>query len=175
MFSNIQEAQALANIFNIKIEVFTFGLRVDKKDQRYQVAEWMEPILPQVEVAQFAAYTEGYFPTMMLYHSTETHFDLLVPDDSRVALSGLLGKAPVAEVFIGSQEVLVQSPGVREQEASEINVVHMEVSEDDVLMTADKEQDWTKVKPNNKTSAKPTSNLPYVCDYKLAGAICGAE
>ena len=82
----------MANIFNLEIEVFTYGTRTGLDGSNYQVAGWMEPIKPMAEAANLTEFQEGYFPPMALYHSSDNHFDLLVADTSRLVTNGLLGK-----------------------------------------------------------------------------------
>ena len=60
--------------------------------ENFEIAEWMERILPMVEAAHLAEYEEGHFPPMALYHSNDNHFDLLVADTNRLVTSGLLGR-----------------------------------------------------------------------------------
>ena len=98
VYSNIQELQAMSNIFNMPIEVFSFGTRTGVDGKEYQLAQWIDPILPEPKAAHMAEYREGYYPAMHLYYSSENHFDLLVPDSSRIITCGLLGKSPTAQV-----------------------------------------------------------------------------
>ena len=107
VYSNIQEMQAMANIFNMPIDIFTYGTREAMDGEQYDVAEWMG-IQPMKEAAHLAKYTVGHFPPMALYHSTENHFDLLVADTSRLVTSGLLGQAEVQQVHQELSQVPVQ-------------------------------------------------------------------
>ena len=178
VFSNIQEAQALANVFNTKIEIFTHGIRSDGKGGTYRVAHWMEPILPQPEVAHFAEYKPGHFPPMQLYHSTETHFDLLVPDNSRLALNGLLATAPKAscdQMPLKEQEVLEVS--TKEQEVQVVGPIKPHVSASEVLVKAS-DDEWKTIKvkkTTNKPTTQTTNKLPFVCDNTFKDKVCGAE
>ena len=97
VYSNFQEMQAMANIFNMPIEVFSFGTRTGMDGKDCQFAEWMEPILPEAKAAHMAEHLPGYYSTMHLYHSRENHFDLLVPDSSRIVTLGMLGSSPTAQ------------------------------------------------------------------------------
>ena len=108
VYSNVQELQALANVFNIPISVFTHGTRVSLFGDKYQVAEWMEPILPMKEAANLAEYREGHFPPMALYHSNDTHFDLLVADSSRLVTNGLMGSCQEDQVLQGASILQVE-------------------------------------------------------------------
>ena len=47
---------------------------------------------------------------MYLYHSNDNHFDLLIPDNSRIVTCGLLGRAPVAQVRDQAEKVQSQEP-----------------------------------------------------------------
>ena len=104
VYSNIQEMQAMANIFNLAIDVFTYGTRVNEAGENYQMAEWIERILPMKEASSLAEYRKGHFPPMALYHSSNNHFDLLVADTSRLVTNGLLGRSKEVKEF---QEVQV--------------------------------------------------------------------
>ena len=81
VYSNSQQLLAIANLFNIRINVFTYGGNQSR---------WSE-ICPDPEMAAKAEIRFGkWAPDMALYHSDNTHYDLLVKDDSRIALLGLL-------------------------------------------------------------------------------------
>ena len=77
VYSNMQELQAMSNIFNLPINVFTYGTRMEGNVS--QVAEWMEEICPMKEAANLNEYSEGHFPPLSLYHNGD-HFNLLVAD-----------------------------------------------------------------------------------------------
>ena len=81
VYSNYQELLAIANMFNINIDIFTFS----GADHR-----WSQ-VNPDPEFVSDADAKFGkWAPDMALYHSDNTHYDLLVKDDSRLALLGLL-------------------------------------------------------------------------------------
>ena len=81
VYSNSQQIHAMANLFNINITIFTYGAGGER---------WSE-VGPDPEMVQTSEIKYGkWVPDMALYHSEETHFDLLVKDDSRLALLGLL-------------------------------------------------------------------------------------
>ena len=82
VYSNYQELLAISNIFNIKINVFTYR---DVND-----GNWKE-ITPDPEMVSITQAKYGkWIPDMALYNQDQTHYDLLVKDDSRIALLGLL-------------------------------------------------------------------------------------
>ena len=105
VYSNFQEMQAMANIFNMAIDVFTYGTRTSMDGEYYSVAEWRERIVQMKEASSLAEYREGHFPPMALYHSANNHFDLLVADTSRLVSNGLLGRIQDVQQVKEVQEV----------------------------------------------------------------------
>ena len=87
VYTNHQELLATANLYNITINIFTFGGGGGGEGR------WSEiPPDPKM-VAAADAKIRKLIPDMALYHSDESHFDLLVKEDSRLALLGLLAGA----------------------------------------------------------------------------------
>ena len=81
VYSNSQQILAMANLFNININIFTYGGGEER---------WTE-VCPDPDMVQTAEIQFGkWVPDMALYHSENSHFDLLVKDDSRLALLSLL-------------------------------------------------------------------------------------
>ena len=76
VYSNSQELLAIANMFNINISIFSYGGVEDR---------WAE-VSPDPEIANSEV---NWVPDMALYHAFETHYDLLVKDDSRLAVLDL--------------------------------------------------------------------------------------
>ena len=60
------------------------------------------------EAANLAEFREGHFPNMALYHTKDTHFDLLVANSSRLITSGLLGRARENKVEQESSHLQVE-------------------------------------------------------------------
>ena len=85
VFSNSQELLAIANIYNIKINVFTYGNGEPRWDE----------IHPDKALSSASQFKEGTVPEMFLYHSFETHYDLLVKEDSRIIENGVFVGIPV--------------------------------------------------------------------------------
>ena len=83
-FSNYQEIQAIANMLNITVNIFTYGIGGDVT--RF---EWRE-VGPDSEMADTAHFPRGWIPDMHLYNSDQNHYDLLVSRDHRLALLGLI-------------------------------------------------------------------------------------
>ena len=85
VFSNSQELIAIANMLNISVRIFTYGIGGDKER-----CEWKE-ISPDPELASTAHFPKGLVPDLYLYNSDQAHYDLLVAEDHRLALLGLIG------------------------------------------------------------------------------------
>ena len=77
-----QDILALCNLFNITIFVFTFGAN--------QEGTWSE-IHPDPDLVSDLEFKFGKpVPDMYLYNYDDSYYDLLVKDDSRIALLGLV-------------------------------------------------------------------------------------
>merc|ERR1712025_21677 len=85
-FSNFQELQAIANMFNINVYIFSYG-----KDGNIMHCDWFEDF-PDKAFTDKAVVRKGSIPDLYLYHLDRTHYDLLVSEDHRVALTGLVTK-----------------------------------------------------------------------------------
>ena len=91
VFSNYQELLALANMLNITVRIFSYGIGGDESR-----CEWKE-ISPDPAKAATAHFPKGLIPDMYLYNSDQTHYDLLVAEDHRLALLGLFGGSNATE------------------------------------------------------------------------------
>ena len=85
VFSNSQELLAIANMLNITIRIFSYGVGGDESR-----CEWSE-VSPDPEMASTAHFPKGWVPDMYLYHGFQSHYDLLVSESHRIALLGLVG------------------------------------------------------------------------------------
>ena len=92
VFSNSQELLAIANMLNITIRIFSYGVGGDETR-----CEWSE-VSPDPEMASTAHFPKGWVPDMYLYHGFQSHYDLLVAESHRIALLGLVGATKEAEV-----------------------------------------------------------------------------
>ena len=81
VFANTHELLAVANMYNIRIHVFSYG---GSKDGCCEV-----PPDPHM-VALLGSASSQWVPEVALYHSYDSHYDLLVKRESRIALLGLL-------------------------------------------------------------------------------------
>ena len=71
----------MANMYNINIEIFTYN-----GNQNYWRMVCPDPVM----VGGTAVKLGKLVPDMALYYSLDTHYDLLVRNDSRLALLGML-------------------------------------------------------------------------------------
>ena len=124
VYSNYQELLAIANMFNINIDIFTYS----GAEHRWSQVN-PDPTFVSDADAKFGKWT----PDMALYHSDNTHYDLLVKDDSRLALLGLLAGMKDNKVI--------------EEDIKEIN---KEVTKDDNPTHKDSTGDWKKVASKKK-------------------------
>ena len=98
VYSNSQQILAMANLFNMNVNIFTFGGLLDS---------W-RVVMPDPEMSRHAEFKLGKcVPDMALYHNDESHFDLLVKDDSRLALLGLLAGTGVEDPEIVKEGVKI--------------------------------------------------------------------
>ena len=83
-YSNSQELLAICNMLNIKIHIFTYAVGGDETKWSWNT------VCPDPEMTQYADFPPGAVPDMYLYNSDNCHFDLLVADNSRLAVLGLI-------------------------------------------------------------------------------------
>ena len=76
LFSNYHDVLAIANLYNIKIRILSYG-----GHEGYWREVCPDPKMANTDVT--------WVPDMALYHASEVHYDLLVEDDSRLAKVGL--------------------------------------------------------------------------------------
>ena len=166
VFSNIQEVIAIANIFNVKINVFTYEGKEGK---------WSD-VHPDPEIRATAEQMfERHIPDMALYHSKDTHYDLLVKDDSRLAKLGLLAgikenadednkwktvnsKNKKKSNYPSPDEKLLSE----ENEANEKGNVFEEISEEETLLRG-KKSGHRRTAPNIPAEIAPTSTTTFKC------------
>ena len=77
MYTNSQELIAIANLFNINLNIFTYN-----GDDMM----WTQ-VCPDPEMVSSADFGK-WIPDLALYHSQDSHYDLLVKVDSHLALVG---------------------------------------------------------------------------------------
>ena len=81
-YSNSQELLAVATLFNININIFTY----------YGKEGFWSSVCPEPALASSAQLKGDWAPDLFLYHCRDIHYDLLVGDESRLAKMGLIVK-----------------------------------------------------------------------------------
>jgi len=79
VFADSHELVALANIYNISFNIFSYG----KTEARWNKID------PDKNMVSLIGSPEGVYPDVSLYHHFENHYDLLVGCDSSVSSHGL--------------------------------------------------------------------------------------
>ena len=150
-FANYQELLAIANMLNIKIYVFTYGIGGVEKSWSWKVVH------PDRVMAGHCEFAPGTVPDMYLYNSDNTHYDLLVLDNSRLAVLGLISMEKDK-----LQEKVVQEKGIQEKGFQEIEDKNVEVKQ-----TKD---EWKTVKNGKKnfTPVNYVENNPITQDSEEA-------
>ena len=135
-YSNYQELLAICNMLNISIHVFTYGIGGDESSWSWKT------IRPDQELAKFSDFPPGAVPDMYLYNSDNCHYDLLVDENSRLAILGLID--------IGEEDVKVVEGGVEKTEEPRDGVMDKPKKEEE------RNEQWKTVK-GSKNLNKPHS------------------
>ena len=144
-YSNCQELLAICNLLNIKIYVFTYGIGGNSKSWSWKT------ICPDPVMAQFSEFAPGTVPHMFLYNSENCHYDLLVEDNSRLAVLGFTSMGEEKKVM----EPEVKESGVKEPDVKEHEVGEPVAKEsEEVELEIKAQEQWENVK-NGKKSSKP--------------------
>ena len=91
-FSNYQELLAICNLLNIKIHIFTYCIGGDSKKWSWRT------IFPDPDMTKYSEFSPGTVPDMLLYNCDNVHYDLLVEDNSRLAVMGPITMGEVKEL-----------------------------------------------------------------------------
>ena len=124
-YSNAHELLAISNMLNMKIHIFTYGIGGNSNSWGWN------SIFPDPEMAQYSEFDSGTVPDILLYNSDNNHYDLLVEDNSRLAVLGL--------IFIGDEKEAEKE--VAQKEETQKKVVQKKVAQKEV---AQKELDKEK-------------------------------
>ena len=159
-FSNSQEIFAIANMLNITIRIFSFGVGGDESR-----TQWTE-FGPDPTMADSAHFPKGWVPDMYLYNSDQTHYDLLVAEDHRLALLGLVGgdndENRASESSADAWKV-VGTKKKNKHAAEKLLVDHKDAEYDDKdLEELDDEVVLTNLKKNGSRRTDPTSDPQFV-------------
>ena len=96
-FSYSQELLAIATMLNIHIKIFAYGIGRDESR-----SEWKE-VCPDPVMAATAHFPKGWAPDLYLYNLDQTHYDLLVAEDHRLALLGLVASKYESEEIVDKE------------------------------------------------------------------------
>ena len=107
-YSNYQELLAICNLLNIKIHVFSYGIGGDNTRWSWST------VFPDPEMSKSSEFDQGIVPDMLLYNSDNTHYDLLVPDNSRLAVLGFISMGEDKEIKV------TEDKKVQEKEAQKV-------------------------------------------------------
>ena len=71
-------------MLNITVRIFSYGIGGDETK-----CEWTE-VCPDPEMAATAHFPTGWVPDLYMYNCDQSHYDLLVSENHRLALLGLI-------------------------------------------------------------------------------------
>ena len=155
-FSNYQELLAICNLLNIKIHIFTYGIGGDNTSWSWK------SIQPDPEMVRFSDFPAATVPDMLLYNSDNCHFDLLVEDNSRLAVYGLISieeedskstKKEQVEKEVSKKELCEKEVTVKEVTEKEVSKGSF-VQESKVIQepVSEVNNQWTTVKTSRNSS-----------------------
>ena len=167
VYSNSQELLAIANMFNVTINIFTYGGNGERWSQ----------VKPDPEFVADAEMKFGkWIPDMALYHSDDTHYDLLVKDDSRLALLGILagadeeGEDVALKDMEGGlndwQKVEKKNRGMKEKNVMDEELLSEDVIIDDSMNDLAEERVLIKNKNSGNTRTSPQEDSEKVPNTK---------
>ena len=147
-YSNYQELLAICNMLNIKIYVFTYGIGGVESSWSWRT------VSPDPERAKHSDFAPGTVPDMYLYNSDDCHYNLLVEDNSRLAVLGLVSLGEGKEMEgkeaamkkVGEKEVNKIEVGNKEKEVGEMGEIYKEHTKERV------EEQWKTVQIMMKTT-----------------------
>ena len=137
----------------MKIHIFTYGIRGNSDNWGWN------SIFPDPEMAQYSEFGQGTVPDMLLYNSDSTHYDLLVKDNSRLAVLGLISisEEKEAEKEVALKEVAQKEAALKavaQKEVAPKEVAHKEVAKEEL----DKEKPTSGVKGDRNEEQWKTVN-----------------
>ena len=138
VFSNYQELLAIANMLNINIKIFSYG--VSGNEER---CEWFE-VNPDPAMSSTALFPKGLIPDMFLYNSDQSHFDLLVSHEHQLVTLGLIDEKPKQNVELNLQiqqssieklldEQLTLNYDEVDLEELDDEVIHFQAAQNDIV------------------------------------------
>ena len=162
VFSNSHELLAMANMYNITINVFTFGGSADG---------WTEIPPDPVMVTLLGSSIAKGLPDVALYHSYDNHYDLLVKRESRIALLGLLaGSASTGDDVQMSKSKLKDIDEERLLEENEILGESIKDIDEETTLANAKKKGFRRTGPQEGpelSSSEPTTHKCMECKFEF--------
>ena len=126
----------------------------------------MKIISPDPEMAQHSEFAPGTVPHMYLYNSDNCHYDLLVEDDSRLAILGFISMGDKKEAEV--KEAEVKDLEVKEEDVQELEVKEAEVQEMDNnrLKKETPDDEWTTVNHSRRNAGAAAGGPPGVREVR---------
>ena len=166
-YSTGHELLAIANLFNIKIHIFTY---------KGKEGRWNE-VVPDALVTSSES-AGNWASDMYLYHSENNHYDLLVSDDSRLAQMDLHSDGE-KEPYRHSEEWQTVKPRKKNSKQNSIDEeklltddISMENAdnkdlgemEEELTLSKSKNSGHQRTAPQAPAESKETTNLVFKCD-----------
>ena len=156
VYSNYQELLGLANMFSIKIHIFTFTGNEERWSTVYPD--------PEFEVDMELKFGK-WIPDMALYHCDETHYDLLVKDDSRLALLGLLaGAKEEIDDNEGWSTVADKKNGKNKVQKQQDKISTKEHLTDEQIFVRNKKEGNKRTSPQSDSQESEKGEKVFKCD-----------
>ena len=179
VYSNSQELQAIANMLNIKVKIFSYGIGGDVTR-----CEWKE-IHPDPEMTKFAIFPKGFVPDLFLYNSDQSHYDLLVAEDHKLAILGLVKSPQVEKEHLSDEKESVNGWKVQrakskkslssemlimeDNQTEEYDEIDLEELDEEVEIAKGKKRGHRRTSPASPSETESTNLNLYNCSWKNCG------
>ena len=179
-FSNYQELLAICNLINIKIHIFTYCIGGDNQKWSWST------VFPDPNMTKYSEFMPGTVPDMLLYNCDNVHYDLLVEDNSRLAVLGLISmeegkELDKKEVEVNEAEVETEVKNKKQSEEqwktvnykkankSVISVENSQASQasEEEIMSKHKLNGHKRVNPQSAPCAKKQDDLTVNIEAQL--------
>ena len=165
-------------MLNINVKVFSFGIGGDPMK-----CEWKE-VFPDPAMADTAQFPKGLVPDMYLYHSDQTHYDLLVSEDHHLALLGMIvTQKDIKEPEIVKESNISDSEGwsfvkskMKPQSSSEqlldnadiddYDDLDLEELDEEVIMARNKASGYKRIDPSSASESVSNEKVMFGCTWK---------
>ena len=171
--------QAIANMLNIKVKIFSYGIGGDVTR-----CEWKE-IHPDPEMTKFAIFPKGFVPDLFLYNSDQSHYDLLVAEDHKLAILGLVEFPQEEKEHITDEKESVNGWKVQrakskkslssemlimeDNQTEEYDEIDLEELDEEVEIAKGKKRGHKRTSPASPSETESTNLKLYNCTWKNGG------